>query len=157
LYEIPPVAESEVRLIFPENARKSLAERAPVVVPFARAREIPVPVMERPFGVPETKPIFPLKVVQSVPVSTPVELALAFPIENTPVKLLYESGQFAERAVSPILVATTPESEVRLELVVARFPERVAMLPVAVARFALVVARFALLLQGFLKGLQCCL
>jgi hypothetical protein len=42
-------------------------------------------------------------------------------------------GHSAERLVSPIFVATVPESVVRLVLVVARFPERVAIFPVAVA------------------------
>jgi hypothetical protein len=88
-------------------------------------------------------------------VRRPVDVALAFQIENTPVVLLYARGQIAEREVSPIFVATThervailPVAVARLEFVVARlvvrvvmfvvfvavWPERVAMLPVAVAR-----------------------
>jgi hypothetical protein len=45
------------------------------------------------------------------------------------------SGPFAEREVSPILVATTPERVVRLVLVVERFPERVFTVVVSVERF----------------------
>ena len=117
-----------------------------------------------------------MNVFQSVDERAPVVVELAVRIPNTPVRLLYVSGHTAERAVSPILVATVdervasdPEREdtfelvvvrlvfvvARLELVVARLPERVvillfvvarlvvrvAMLPVAVARLVLVVAR----------------
>lgn len=50
-----------------------------------------------------------LKIFQSVPVSAPVVVELAVEIPNTPVVLLYVSGQFAESAVSPILVAMAHE------------------------------------------------
>ena len=87
-----------------------------------------------------------LNIFQSVAERAPVVVEFAVRIPNTPVRLLYVSGHTAERAVSPILVATVevreareperfvtlllrvdtePESEVRFELVVARFPERV--------------------------------
>jgi hypothetical protein len=56
-------------------------------------------------------------------------------IPNIPELLLYVSGHDTERLVSPILLATILE---RAE----RFPEREKILPVAVARFELVVARF---------------
>jgi hypothetical protein len=115
------------------NVVQSVAESAPVVVADARAREIPEPEIERPFGVPEMKPSLLLKVVQSVPVSAPVVVALAFPIENTHVRLLYVSGPTAERAVSPIFVATTPERVVRFVFVSARLPERVEIFAVLVA------------------------
>ena len=110
-----------------------------------------------------------MNVFQSVDERAPVVVELAVRIPNTPVRLLYVSGHTAERAVSPILVATVDERVAsdpdklvtllfvvaRLELVVARLPERVdtlvfvvarlvvrvAMLPVAVARLVLVVAR----------------
>ena len=67
---------------------QSSDERAPVVDDDARASEIPVPAIERPLGVHETIPTLLLNVVQSVPVSAPVVVALAFQIENTPVVLL---------------------------------------------------------------------
>jgi hypothetical protein len=50
LYDIPPVAESEVKLILLLNVFQSVAERAPVVVEFARARERDVPERESPFA-----------------------------------------------------------------------------------------------------------
>ena len=77
---------------------QSMAQRAPVVVAFARAREIPDHTRERPFAVPEIIPTLLLKVVQSIPVSAPVVVADAFQIENTPVVLLYVRGHTAERA-----------------------------------------------------------
>ncbi len=65
-----------------------MAESAPVVVAFARAREIPDHPIERPLAVPETSETLLLNVFQSVPVSAPVIVAEAFQIENTPVVLL---------------------------------------------------------------------
>ena len=47
------------------NVFQSVAERAPVEDVPASPREIPVPEMERPFGVPEMNPSLVLKVVQS--------------------------------------------------------------------------------------------
>jgi len=90
-----------------------------------------------------------LKVFQSVAERAPVVVELAVRRENTPVRLLYVRGQRAERAVSPIFVATVvvrvarepeivftvPESEVRLELVVARLPESEVTFEFVVARF----------------------
>ncbi len=108
-------------------------ERAPVVVAEARVRESHVPASVSPLAV-EINPILLLKVFQSPTERAPVTDEVAMFIPNTPVRLLYVSGQFAERDVSPILVATTPER-------VARFPERVAMFPVAVERFVFVVER----------------
>ena len=155
LYEIPPVAESEVSPILALNVFQSVRESAPVVVEDASPRESPVPTRESPLAGEriEISPCLLLNVVQSVPVSAPVVVALAFPIENTHVRLLYARGPIAERAVSPIFVATTPESVARLAVVSARFPERVftvvvrverlpesvAMFPVAVAIFELIV------------------
>jgi hypothetical protein len=195
LYEIPHVAESEVRDIFPAmvvswavllpwsfwratrrespavtvpdpatnpvrrdereifelKVFQSVAERAPVVVLLASQMERPVPTRESQFVGEriERAPCLLLNVFQSVPVSAPVVVEFAFQIENTPVVLLYERGPRAEREVSPIFVATTPERVARLALVRARLPERVftvhervAMLPVAVARFVWRVTMF---------------
>jgi hypothetical protein len=75
-----------------------------------------------------------LKVFQSIAESAPVVVEFARSIPNTPVALLYVRGPRAERAVSPILFATVPESERRSEFVVASDPERVAIFPIAVAR-----------------------
>jgi hypothetical protein len=113
------------------NVFQSVRESAPVVVVDASPIERPVPTRESQFvGVRiERTPCLLLNVVQSVPVSTPVEEDDAFHIENTPVRLLYERGPTAERAVSPILVATTHESEARLAFVRARLPERVFTFP----------------------------
>jgi hypothetical protein len=128
---------------------QSVAESAPVVVLLASQMERPVPTRESPLaGVRiERAPCLLLNVFQSIPVSAPVEVAFAFQIENTPVILLYERGPRAEREVSPILVATTPDRVERFVLVSARLPERVltvhervAMLPVAVARLVVSVA-----------------
>ena len=101
------------------------------------------PVAER-----AVSPILLLNVFQSVDERAPVVVEFAVRIPNTPVRLLYVSGHTAERAVSPILVATVdervasdPDRLVTLVFVVARLVVRVAMLPVAVARFVLVVAR----------------
>jgi nucleoside diphosphate kinase len=112
-----------------------------VVVEDARPREIPEPEIERPFGEPEITPTLLLNVVQSVPVSAPVVVELAFQIENTPVVLLYTSGQTAERDVREILVATTPERDARLAFVRARFHERVFTLPESVFTVVVKVAR----------------
>ena len=100
-------------------------ERAPVVVAEARARESPVPASVSPLAV-EINPILLLKVFQSGTESAPVVDEEAIFIQNTHVELLYVSGQFAERDVSPIFVATTPER-------VERFVVRVIIFPVAVA------------------------
>jgi hypothetical protein len=130
------------------NIFQSVEESAPVVVLLASQIERPVPTRESPLaGVRiERAPCLLLNVVQSVPVSAPVVVALAFQIENTPVVLLYERGQSAEREVSPIFVATTHEREARFVFVSARLPERVftvhervAIFPVAVARLELMV------------------
>jgi hypothetical protein len=125
------------------NIFQSVEESAPVVVLLASQIERPVPTRESPLaGVRiERAPCLLLNVVQSVPVSAPVVLALAFQIENTPVVLLYERGQTAERAESPILVATTHEREARLVLVRVRLPERVFTVHERVERFVLVIVR----------------
>jgi hypothetical protein len=115
------------------------------------ASQIVFPIRTRP--VPNVRTLsFELNVVQSVPVRAPVVVALAFQIENIPVVLLYERGPSAEREVSPIFVATTPERVARFVLVSARLPERVftlpervAILPVAVARLEFVVLRFVMI------------
>jgi hypothetical protein len=124
------------------NVFQSVAESAPVVVALARARESPVPTRESQFVGEriERAPCLLLNTFQSVPVSAPVVVEFAFQIENTPVVLLYERGQSAEREVRPILVATTHERVERFVLVVVRFPERVDILPVAVARLVVRVA-----------------
>lgn len=107
-------------------------------------------------------PILLLNIFQSVAERAPVVVVFAVRRENTPVRLLYERGQRAERAVSPILVDTVevrverepervftvPESEVRLEFVVERlvfvvlrFHERVFILELVVLRVEFVVMR----------------
>ena len=88
-------------------------------------------------------PIHPnllLNVFQSVDERAPVVVELAVRIPNTPVRLLYVSGHTAERAVSPILVATVdervasdPDRLVTLVFVVARLPESEAIFAVWVA------------------------
>ena len=104
-----------------------------------------------------------MKVFQSVDERAPVVVEFAVRIPNTPVRLLYVRGHTAERAVSPILVATVderaervperdvrlaerpltvPESQVRLEERILTVPERVLRLLFVVARFELVVPRF---------------
>ena len=120
---------------FELNATQSETERAPVVVELASPREIPEPEIERPLAVPETNPILLLNAFQSATESAPVVVEFAILILKSPVPELYVSGPFAEREVSPILVATTPER-------VFRFPERVAIFPVAVARFCWRVRMF---------------
>ena len=85
------------------NVFQSVTERAPVVVVLASARESPVPVIESPFGVPEINPSLLLNIVQSMPVSAPVVLILAFMIPNSPVPLLYVSGPLTESEVRLIL------------------------------------------------------
>ena len=52
LYPSGPVAESEVRLILLLKVIQSATERAPVVVPEARAREICCPERVSPFADP---------------------------------------------------------------------------------------------------------
>jgi hypothetical protein len=74
--------------IFALNVFQSVAERAPVVVVEARAREIPLPAIESPLADPDMILTLLLNVVQSVPVRAPVVVAFAFQIENTPVVLL---------------------------------------------------------------------
>jgi hypothetical protein len=85
LYVSGPSAEREVRLIFHENARKLAGERAPVTLLLARAREIPVPEIESPLGVPDMTPILLLKIVQSLDLRSPVAVADAFGILSTTV------------------------------------------------------------------------
>jgi hypothetical protein len=75
-----------------------------------------------------------LNVFQSVDERAPVVVELAVRIPNTPVRLLYVSGHTAERAVSPILVATVDER-------VASDPDKLVTLLFVVARLELVVAR----------------
>ncbi len=116
-------------------------ERAPVVLAEARVRESPVPASVSPFAV-EINPILLLNVFQSSTESTPVRDEEAVFIPNTPVVLLYVSGPFADRDVSPILVATTPER-------VARLPEIELIFPVAVLRFVFVVERFVVRVEIF--------
>jgi hypothetical protein len=65
---------------------------------------------------------------QSVADSAPVVVASDILIPNTPVELSYESGPSAERAVSPILFDTVPESDRRSEFVFASAPESVLIL-----------------------------
>jgi hypothetical protein len=96
--------------IFELKLIQSAWESAPVVVAEARAREIPLPAIESPFADPDTTPTLLLNVVQSVPVSAPVVVEFAFQIENTPVVLLYERGQRAEREVRPILLLNIVQS-----------------------------------------------
>ena len=62
-----------------------------------------------------------------------VELAVRR--ENTPVRLLYVRGQRAERAVSPIFVATVVVRVAREPDIVLRFPERVETFVLVVERF----------------------
>jgi hypothetical protein len=102
----------EVRFNLPEKVLKSVSERAPVVVLLASPIERPVPTRESQLvGVRiERAPCLLLNVVQSVPVSTPVEEDDAFQIENTPVALLYASGHTAERDASPILALNVFQS-----------------------------------------------
>ncbi len=78
-----------------------------------------------------------LNIFQSVAERAPVVVELAVRRENTPERLLYERGQRAERAVSPILVATVvvrverePERVDTFVFVVARLPERDAIVVV---------------------------
>ena len=75
-------------------------------------------------------------------------------IPNTPVLLLYVTGQFAERDVSPIFVATIPERVESLPererispVAVARFIWRFAMFPVAVAILELIVTSCPVIVQ----------
>ena len=154
---------------------QSVELSAPVVVAEARTREMPVPDIERPFGVPEMVPIlllkrfqseeeshplaeavactiafcFALKRFQSDAERAPVVVEFAIFIPKTPVVLLYVSGPFAERDVSPIFVATVPERVLRFPERVFTFPERVRILPVAVARLAFVVLRFVVSVAMF--------
>ena len=88
-----------------------------------------------------------MKVFQSVDERAPVVVEFAVRIPNTPVRLLYVRGHTAERAVSPILVATVdervasdPEREDTFELVVVRLVFVVARLPESEAIFAVWVA-----------------
>ena len=90
-----------------------------------------------------------MNVFQSVAERAPVVVEFAVRIPNTPVRLLYVSGHTAERAVSPILVATVdervatvPERDVRLEERILTVPERLLRLLFVVVRLELVVARF---------------
>ena len=90
-----------------------------------------------------------LNVFQSVAERAPVVVEFAVRIPNTPVRLLYVSGHTAERAVSPILVATVdervarePERDVRLDERILTVPERLLRLLFVVVRLELVVARF---------------
>jgi hypothetical protein len=55
LYEIPPVAESEVRLILLLKVFQSVNERAPVVDVLASARESSCPERERPLALPRVR------------------------------------------------------------------------------------------------------
>ena len=110
-----------------------------------------------------------MNVFQSVAERAPVVVEFAVRIPNTPVRLLYVSGHTAERAVSPILVATVdervervpdklvtllfvvarfelrvdtvPESEATVEFVVERLPESEVRFELVVARFVFVVVR----------------
>ena len=89
-----------------------------------------------------------LNVFQSVAERAPVVVEFAVRIPNTPVRLLYVSGHTAERAVSPILVATVdervarePEKEVRLEERILTVPERALRLLFVIVRLEFVVAR----------------
>jgi hypothetical protein len=152
-----------VRAIFELKVFQSLAESAPVVVDDASPREMPDPEIERPLAAPEIRLTLLLKVIQSATERAPVVVEFAIAMPNTPVRLLYVSGQFAESDVSPILLATVPEREVRFpERVftvaisverfhesVFRFHERVEIFPVAVARLALVVLRFVFVVARF--------
>ena len=96
-----------------------------------------------------------MKVFQSVDERAPVVVEFAVRIPNTPVRLLYVRGHTAERAVSPILVATVDERVERVpdnvdtvvvrferfEFVVSREPERVFTRPERVDTLEFVVAR----------------
>lgn len=75
----------------------------------AREREIPLPAIESPLAAPDMRLTLLLKRVQSPPVRAHVVELFAVAMVNTPVRLLYERGQTAERDVSPIFVATTHE------------------------------------------------
>ena len=88
-----------------------------------------------------------LNILQSVAERAPVVVELAVRIPNTPVRLLYVSGHTAERAVSPILVATVevrvasdPEREERLEDRLATVPESVFTVPESVFILPVIVA-----------------
>jgi len=150
------------RLSLPEKVAKSVAESAPVVVVLASPREIPLHAIESPFATPVIRLTLLLKVVQSIQVIAPVVVEFAIFIPNTPVRLLYVTGPFAERDVREILVATTHErvftvvervfteperlntvhererklvaSVLTLPERLKRVPERVRIFPVAVAR-----------------------
>ena len=120
-----------------------------MVVELASPREIPEPEIERPLAVPGTKLTLLLNDIQSETESAPVVVEFAILTLKSPVPELYVSGPFAEREVSPILVATTPEREERFPEMVFIFHERVEIFPVAVARLELVVLRFVFVVARF--------
>ncbi len=124
----------EVRLSLPEKVAKSAAERAPVVVELESPREMPLHAIERPLAAPVMRLTLLLKVDQSLPVIAPVVVEFAVFIANTPVRLLYMRGPFAERDVREILLATTQESVFRLPERLNTVPESERIFPVAVAR-----------------------
>lgn len=128
-----PVRRDE-RLSLPEKVAKSAAERAPVVVELASPREMPLHAIERPLAVPAMRLTLLLNVVQSIPVIAPVVVEFAIFIPNTPVKLLYVRGPFAESDEREILVATTHERVFRLPERLNTVPETERIFPVAVAR-----------------------
>ena len=106
------------------NVFQSVAESAPVVVEDARARESPVPVIESPFGVPETKPSLLLKVFQSEELRYPFVVLLAWFMPKTPVRLLYVSGPVVERALRFILLLKVFQSVAESAPVVVAFARR---------------------------------
>ena len=70
---------------------QSSAERAPVVVVLASARESPVPDIDNPLAV-AIYPTLLLKVFQSVAERAPVVVELAILIPKSPVPELYVRG-----------------------------------------------------------------
>ena len=100
------------------NVFQSIRERAPVVDVDARARASPVPVIESPFGVPEINPSLLLNIIQSIHVSAPVVLVLAFVIPKSHVPLLYVSGPLTESEVRFILELNEFQSATEREPVV---------------------------------------
>lgn len=83
--EIEPNVRADCLLL---KVFQSVDESAPVVEAEASPREIPVPEIESPFGVPEMNPSLLLKVFQSVELRKPLVEVFAWAIPKTPVRLL---------------------------------------------------------------------
>ncbi len=88
-----------------------------------------------------------MNIFQSPTERAPVTDEEAVFIQNTPVRLLYVSGQFAERAVSPIF---DPIAAPR----VPRFPERVRKSDASEEKLAFVAARDPEIFERFVVRVE---